>query len=666
MLLPLEEWLLRASADPRDPDLKKVEKMRQAKINIHRPGTLLALFAVGVLVTGLLALVSAKATWAASRSFEPASNSPFPVGLTPTTVTNADFNGDGKMDLATQNAGSNSVSVRLGDGDGTFQPKQDFAVGSGPTSVTSADFNGDNKADLAVSNQFSNSVSLLRGNGDGTFQPKQDFAAGSGPTSVISADFNEDSYADLAVANYSSNTVSVLLGQDSNGDGKGDGTFQAAGNFSVDLTCSGFCIPATAAPNQVITADFNGDAKADLATANIGSCGAFCTPGGVSVLLGNGNGSFQNARLAKSNAAITSIDTYNSRDIVATEYNSNVVSVLRSNADGTFSAGQQFPVGSNPSSVTSTDLDADGVADLAVSNFASDNVSVLWGNSSGGFQSAQNSPAGDGPAFVIGARLNVDDFADLAVANQNSNNVSVLLNTAQDTTPPTIGSVSPPDVATGIALTTNVQVTFSEAMDRATLASSTFTLKKQNSSTTVAATVNYDPNTGKATLDPGSDLAPNTIYIATVKGGPSGAKDAAGNALQQDYSWTFTTAPLPPPPPPTVAGYTPTQTTGVPRNIRPTATFSTNMDGTTVTATSIKLQVYNRTTKKWASVAHTVSYNAATATATVTPGSRLGASRKYRVTVTTGAKSSAGVALDQDASTAGNQPKRWTFTTGST
>jgi hypothetical protein len=201
-------------------------------------------------------------------------------------------------------------------------------------------------------------------------------------------------------------------------------------------------------------------------------------------------------------------------------------------------------------------------------------------------------------------------------------------------------------VATGIALTTNVEGTFSEAMNRATLDSSTFTLRKQYSSTTVS----YDPNTSKATLDPGSDLAPNTSYRATVKGGSSGAKDAAGNALQQDYNWTFTTAPLPPPPPPTVTDYTPTQTTGVPRSIRPTATFSTNMDGTTITATSIKLQAYNGTTKKWTSVAHTVSHDVATRTVTVTPGSRLGASKKYRVTVTTGVKSNAGVALDQDAS----------------
>jgi hypothetical protein len=91
-------------------------------LNIDRPRTLLVLLATVILAAGLLALVGAKPAWAADRSFAPAPNSPFAVGSTPTTVANADFNGDGKVDLAAQNAGSNNVSVLLGKGDGTFHP----------------------------------------------------------------------------------------------------------------------------------------------------------------------------------------------------------------------------------------------------------------------------------------------------------------------------------------------------------------------------------------------------------------------------------------------------------------------------------------------------------------------------------------------------------------
>ena len=719
---------------------------------------MLALIAVGVLVAGLLALVSAKPAWAASRTFESAPNSPIAVGSTPTTVTNADFNADGKMDLAAQNSGSNTVSVRLGNGDGTFQAKPDVAVGSGPTSVISADLNEDGNADLATANWSSRTVSVLLGKGDGTFDPKQDFAAGSNPSSVISEDFNDDSYTDLAVANFTSSNVSVLLGQDLDGDGKADGTFRSGGNFSIDLPCGGTCIPAAAGPNQVVTADFNGDTRPDLATANMGSCGFFCTPGGVSVLLGNGDGTFQNARLAKNSGTITSIDTNDSGDIVATDYNSNIVSMLRNNGNGTFSSGQSFTVGSNPSAVTSADLNGDTKADLAVSNFGSDNVSVLFNDGSSGFQPAQNFPAGDGPAFVIDARLNTDAFPDLAVANQNSNNVSVLLNTVPapettitrgppdpdnnttatfefsssepgstfqcaldnptayspctspktvpdegvladgrhtfyvkatsatgnktdptpathswmvDATAPTVDTVSPTNGATGVALATNVDATFSEEMNSSTLTASNFTLKTQNASTTVAATVSYDSATRKATLDPNSNLAPNTTYTATVEGGSGGIKDLAGNALGQGHSWTFTTAPLPENTAPRVTGATPTGT-GVGRATNARATFSERMAPSSISKSTFKLFKCASTTSTTCTTQVTnvtVTLSADGLKATLNPygtSSTLLATRtKYKAVVTTGATDVAGKALDQNTTTSGNQPKTWTFVTGS-
>ncbi|MDQ3862756.1 MAG: FG-GAP-like repeat-containing protein [Actinomycetota bacterium] len=440
------------------------------KVKTYHSRVLIAWLAGAVLAVGLMALVGTKPAWTASRTFEPALNSPIAVGSAPTTVTNADFNGDGKTDLAAQNSGSNNVSVRLGNGDGTFQAKQDFAVGLTPTSVISADFDSDGIADLAVTNQDSNNVSVLLGQdldsdgkGDGTFKQKQDFAVGSQPSSAVSADFNGDTYADLAVANSTSNTVSVLLGQDSNGDNKADGTFRAKQDFSIATrTCVDFlCAWDTAAPNQVISADFNGDNKADLATANLGSSIFNATgPGGVSVLLGKGDGTFQTYKLVKTNAANSSVPSiaavdFNASgplDLVATEYNSSVVSLLRGNGDGTFQTEQNLPVGSNPSAVTSADLDGDTKADdLAVSNSGSNNVSVLFNNDNGSFQAAQNFSAGSGPYFVIGANFNTDSFTDLAVANYSSNNVSVLLNTPRpDTTAPiTTRSLSPQPNAAG-------------------------------------------------------------------------------------------------------------------------------------------------------------------------------------------------------------------------
>jgi len=126
-------------------------------------------------------------------------------------VTSADFNGDGKADLAAQNANFITVSVLLGNGDGTFSTGQDFAVDSMPSAVVGTDLDGDAKADLAVSNVASDNVSVLFNNGSGGFQAAQNFPAGDGPAFVVGADFNADSFTDLAVANQNSNNLSVLL-----------------------------------------------------------------------------------------------------------------------------------------------------------------------------------------------------------------------------------------------------------------------------------------------------------------------------------------------------------------------------------------------------------------------------------------------------------------------
>jgi hypothetical protein len=186
----------------------------------------------------------------------------FAVGIRPFSVAVGDFNGDGAPDLAVANIGSHNVSVLLGNGDGTFQAAQNFATRFLPISVAVGDFNGDGAPDLAVANSGSDNVSVLLGNGDGTFQAAQNFATDSGPYSVAVGDFNGDGVADLAVANLNSDNVSVLLG-------KGDGTFQAAVNFATG-----------GGPVSVAVGDFNGDGRPDLAVANFRS-------NNVSVLINN-------------------------------------------------------------------------------------------------------------------------------------------------------------------------------------------------------------------------------------------------------------------------------------------------------------------------------------------------------------------------------------------
>ena len=135
----------------------------------------------------------------------------FAAGRSPQSVAVGDFNGDGVEDLAVAILNPASVSVLLGNGDGTFQAAVNFGAGFAPQSVAVGDFNGDGVQDLAVANANSNSVSVLLGNGDGTFQAAVNFGAGNGLFSVAVGDFNGDGIQDLAVADIGSNNVSVLI-----------------------------------------------------------------------------------------------------------------------------------------------------------------------------------------------------------------------------------------------------------------------------------------------------------------------------------------------------------------------------------------------------------------------------------------------------------------------
>jgi len=286
----------------------------------------------------------------------------FDAGSGPQSVAVGDFNGDGKPDLAVVNSYSNNVSILLGNGDGTFQIHVDYPTGAQPGSVAIGDFNGDGKLDLAVVNSYSNNVSVLLGNGNGTFQPAVSYGTGSGtgPAFVAVGDFNHDGKLDLAVANSNSSNVSVLLGN-------GDGTFQTAVNYDVG-----------GAPTSIAVGDFNHDGKLDLAVA-------VPVPGPstyVSMLLGNGDGTFQtavnyNAPYAPDAVAVGDFNGDGNLDLVVGNRSSNI-SVFLGNGDGTFRTAVNYSAGYNPSSVAVGDFNNDGTLDLAVANSGSSTtVTVL-------------------------------------------------------------------------------------------------------------------------------------------------------------------------------------------------------------------------------------------------------------------------------------------------
>ena len=127
----------------------------------------------------------------------------FATGRNSSALIAADFNGDGKIDLAVANFTDNTVSILLGKPDGTFATQAVYPTGNAPFALVAADFNGDGKLDLATVNNpnGAGSVSVLVGNGDGTFQSHVDYATGNHSTGIVVADFNRDGKIDLAVAN---------------------------------------------------------------------------------------------------------------------------------------------------------------------------------------------------------------------------------------------------------------------------------------------------------------------------------------------------------------------------------------------------------------------------------------------------------------------------------
>ena len=208
--------------------------------------------------------------------------------------------------------------------------------------------------------------------------------------------------------------------------------------------------------------------------------------------------------------------------------------------------------------------------------------------------------------------------------------------TAGDVTAPSVVSVTPLESATGVAVNTTVTATFSEPMDPATITTTTFTLRPTSSGTNLAGTVTYNAGTNTATFTPSAPLASGTQYTATVT---TGARDVSGLAMTAAKTWTFTTADVVAP---TVTGVSPTSgATGVQLNTTVRVTFSEPMLASTINSTNITL----RPTASATPVAATVTYEAGTNTAVLTPSAPLTATTNYTVTVTTGVRDASNNAL---------------------
>jgi hypothetical protein len=352
-----------------------------------------------------------------------------------TGVTIGDLNGDGHPDVVVANQYPGTVDVLLGKGDGTFQSPVDYSSGPWPAtswSVAIGDVNGDGHPDLVVGNFTGptdgihwGSVGVLLGNGDGTFKPAVTYKPGGcGTFSVAIGDVNSDGKPDIAVANWFGalascgglyGIVGILLGN-------GDGTFQAP----VSYSSGGY------QAYSVAIADVNSDGNPDLLVANNCQAYANCATGSVSVLLGNGDGLFNTAVSYSAGAsgtdAVAVSDVNNDRrlDLILAngctgfdQCNTGSLSVLLGNGDGSFQPSVVYGSGGAKAfSVAIGDVNADGHRDLVTANTNSNSVGVLLGNNDGTFQPAVTFDSGGFADFSVSmADLNMNGRPDIVVAN---------------------------------------------------------------------------------------------------------------------------------------------------------------------------------------------------------------------------------------------------------
>ena len=342
-----------------------------------------------------------------------------------TSIAVGDFNGDDKLDLAASDWGqvtTGILRVLIGKGDGTFQHANEYRVQSLPNSVTLADFDRDGKLDVAVAGGVDlgksiGTVAVLLGKGDGTFHAAINSGTGGSPHLTTVSDFNGDGIPDMALSNFglSGGLLLLLLG-------KGDGTFRPA---SLNVRAA-----------AVAAGDFNGDGRPDLAAAeyfnktnNISvlvNAGVSTTTVSFAPITGIATGG--------SNGAVGDFNGDGKMDLPEAKMEAvneapsviHAVMVLLGKGDGAFQEAVTYRVGSRPFSVATADFNGDGKLDLAVACLGG--VSVLLGNGDGGFQPAANYNAGGSPRYSVAVGdFNGDGKLDLAVPNDDSSGVSVLL-----------------------------------------------------------------------------------------------------------------------------------------------------------------------------------------------------------------------------------------------
>ena len=499
-----------------------------------------------------------------SAQFETRGSSPFVPGYPPVSIALGDFNHDGKLDLAAVSFSTAQVAVLFGMGNGTFQAPAYYSVGFEPRSVAIADFNHDGNLDLAVTGFGTSTgiVSILLGNGDGTFQSAGDVTLDDYPIFVAVGDFNGDGIPDLVTSDPP--YISVLLGN-------GDGTFQPP----ID---NQLFAPLT--PDAIGLGGFNRDGKLDLAVA-----GQFGGSSEAKILLGNGDGTFQLGASYSIGGAPNSVTVADFRgigtlDLAIGYYLGTGISVLLGNGDGTFQPKVDYPTPGTSSYLAAGDLNGDGKLDLAVAGSTADYATVLLGNGDGTFEPGVNYfVAVGGSGYIVIGDLNGDRKPDLAVVGTPSD-VVVLLNTGVVSFSPTTPVQFPAQLVGGTSAAQTVTLTNTGTT---TLTISSIAIKGQfnlSSSTTCAGSV-----------APGGNCAIDVTFQPLTQGLKSGLVSISDSASTKPQVIELMGAG-------TVVSLSPTQLTFPPQKVGTKSAAQlvtlTNTGSTALNISSIKITGQNR------------------------------------------------------------------------
>jgi hypothetical protein len=335
----------------------------------------------------------------------------YKVGKNPTTVTPADVNQDGFTDLVTTNMGSNTLSILLGNGDGTFHDQVELNVCKEPRSLALGMFNRDPYPDVVLACSGADEVAILFGRADGKFQEGTRYPVHRTPIAVAIDDLNGDQALDLVVA-LRNDKIKIFLGT-------GTGEFTHGAQYEYGDT-----------PTSVALADLDGDGKIDLAVTNGGPM-----LNAVSIWMGNGDGTFRpptDYRTGKRPLGVSFADFNHDRirDLLVINGVQDSFTTFLGNGNGTFQPGRDSGADAGPNFGLARDFNGDHRTDVAIVNLQSSDLSILFGRDDGTFEyPPRNYRTKPGPFALATFRVTTKEAEEpgLVTADNGNGSVSVFL-----------------------------------------------------------------------------------------------------------------------------------------------------------------------------------------------------------------------------------------------